>query len=45
MLTPERTRAWLVDLARINADIEVHGLPAPKVASRRSRKCKPWWEE
>ena len=39
-----RTRAWLADLAAINADIETNGLPARPTA-KRTRKLKPLWEE
>jgi hypothetical protein len=40
-----RTRAWLADLAAINADIETQGLPAPRPVRKRARKLKPLWEE
>lgn len=40
-----RTRAWLMDLAAINAEIEVDVLPAPRRAQKRARKLKPRWEE
>lgn len=40
-----RTRAWLEDLARINTEIEINGLPAPRPAGKRARKLKPLWEE
>lgn len=41
-----RTRAWLADLARIQAEIEANGMPeAPRPARKRTRKIKPLWEE
>jgi len=40
-----RTRAWLADLAAINTEIEINGLPGPQPAGKRARKLKPLWEE
>ena len=40
-----RTRAWLMDLAAINVEIEAAGLPAPRRARKRARELKPLWEE
>jgi len=40
-----RTRAWLLDLAAINAEIEAQGAPAGRPAAKRKRKRKPLWEE
>jgi len=40
-----RTRAWLMDLAAINAEIDAAGLPTPRRARKRARKLKPLWEE
>lgn len=44
--TTARTRAWLADLATINAEIARKGLPSPtRPTTRRARKAEPWWEE
>ncbi|TCP87115.1 hypothetical protein C8J42_11128 [Sphingomonas sp. PP-CE-1A-559] len=41
-----RTQAWLAELASIQAEIAVHGMPpAPRPAHRRTRKLKPLWGE
>ncbi len=42
-----RTQAWLADLASIQAEIAIHGMPAPapRPAPKRTRKLKPLWEE
>ena len=42
-----RTQAWLLELASIQAEIAVQGMPIPVVqpARRRARKLKPFWEE
>lgn len=41
-----RTQAWLADLAKIQAEIDRHGMPeAPRRARKRSRKLKPLWDE
>ena len=43
---PARIQAWLEDLAAINAEIEVNGMPDPRPAvSQRNRKLQPFWEE
>jgi len=41
-----RTQAWLADLASIQAEIAIHGMPAaPRPVRKRTRKLKPLWEE
>lgn len=44
-----RHAAWIVDLAAINEEIGLSGIPAParRPASKRQRPIKraPWWEE
>ena len=42
-----RTQAWLADFARIQAELALHGMPAPapRPAAKRTRKLKPLWEE
>jgi hypothetical protein len=42
-----RTQAWLSDLEAIQAEIAVHGMPAPapRAPRKRTRKLKPLWEE
>ena len=41
-----RTQAWLAELASIQAEIAVHGMPpAPRPAHRRTRKLKPLWRK
>jgi len=50
MLDPlARQAAWIIDLAAINAEIGLSGIPAParRPASKRQRPTKraPWWEE
>ncbi len=41
-----RTQAWLLDLAKIQAEIAAHGMPeAPRPTRKRTRKLKPLWEE
>ena len=41
-----RTQAWLAELASIQAEIAIHGMPAaPRPAYKRTRKLKPLWEE
>ena len=41
-----RTQAWLADLASIQAEIAIHGMPAaPRPARKRTRKLKPLWEK
>jgi hypothetical protein len=42
-----RTQAWLADFASIQAEIALHGMPAPapRPARKRTRKLKPLWEE
>lgn len=50
MLDPNaRHAAWIIDLAAINEEIGLSGIPAPaeRPASKRQRRPKraPWWEE
>lgn len=41
-----RTQAWLAELASIQAEIAINGMPAaPRPARKRTRKLKPLWEE
>ncbi|MDQ1159552.1 hypothetical protein QE385_003949 [Sphingomonas sp. SORGH_AS 950] len=41
-----RTQAWLADLAKIQVEIDQHGMPeAPRRTRKRTRKLKPLWEE
>lgn len=41
-----RTRIWLTELARIQAEIEEKGMPeTPRPARKQARKLKPLWEE
>ncbi len=42
-----RTQIWLAELASIQAEIAVNGMPqaAPRPARKRTRKLKPRWEE
>ena len=41
-----RTQTWLAELASIQAEIAIHGMPAaPRPAHKRTRKLKPLWEE
>ena len=42
-----RTQVWIAEFARIQAEIEAHGMPAPapRAARKRARKLKPLWEE
>lgn len=41
-----QTRAWLAELAAINAQIEACGIPTPSpTVKKRTRKLKPLWEE
>ena len=44
-----RDAAWIIDLAAIDDEIGLSGVPAParRPASKRQRRSKraPWWEE
>ena len=44
-----RHAAWIIDLAAINDEIGLSGIPAParRPASKRQRRPErePWWEE
>lgn len=44
-----RHAAWIIDLAAMNDEIGLSGIPAPtrRPASKRQRPTKraPWWEE
>ena len=41
-----RTQIWLAELASIQAEIAINGIPAaPRPARKRTRKLKPLWEE
>jgi hypothetical protein len=42
-----RIQAWLADFAIIQAEIALHGMPAPapRPTRKRTRKLKPLWEE
>lgn len=41
-----RTRIWLTELARIQAEIEEKGMrKTPRPARKQARKLKPLWEE
>lgn len=50
MLDPlARHAAWMIELAAINAEIDLSDIPAParRPTSKRQRRTKraPWWEE
>ena len=44
-----RHAAWIIDLAAINDELGLSGIPAParRPAPKRQRRTKrpPWWEE
>ncbi|MBJ6123603.1 hypothetical protein [Sphingomonas mollis] len=50
MLDPlARHAAWMIDLAAINAEIDLSGIPAPAqrptLKRQRITKRATWWEE
>lgn len=42
-----RTQEWLADLASIQAELALHGVPAPapRAARKRTHKLKSLWEK